>query len=146
MIFNRKPTQSQSISGANISGAQVQQGQAGRDLTQTQQGNQAEQHHQGLKAEDVVNLLVQIETTIRASNLPTDSQEKAIAYLKAAQQEAQELEPDKDLMTKNLKRMGDTISTANDTVVAGKTLWQTVQPLLLPVLGWMGVAASVLGL
>jgi hypothetical protein len=146
MIFNRKPTQSQSISGANISGAQVQQGQAGQDLSQTQQGNQAEQHNQGLQAEDIVNLLGQIETTIRASNLPPDRQQKAIAYLNAAQQEAQEPEPDKDLMTKNLKRMGDTITTANDTMVAGKTLWQTVQPLLLPVLGWMGVAASVLGL
>jgi hypothetical protein len=41
MLFKRKPNQAQSISGANISGAQVQQGQAEENLTQTQQDNQA---------------------------------------------------------------------------------------------------------
>lgn len=146
MLFKRKPDQSQSISGSHISGAQVQQGQAEGNLTQTQQGNQANQHNQGLSAAEVVALLSQVEATIRGSGLPAASQDKAVAYLNAAQQEAAEPEPDKDLMAKNLKRMGDTLSTANETVTAGKTLWQTVQPMLLPVLGWLGVAAGFLGL
>ena len=146
MVFKRKPNQSQSISGTNISGAQVQQGQAEGNLTQTQQGNQAHQQNQGLSAEDVVAILGQVEATIRSSGLPATSQDKAIAYLNAARQEAEEPEPDKDLVAKNLKRMGDTLTTANDTVTAGKTLWQTVQPMLLPVLGWLGIAAGLLGL
>jgi|GEM_PF-5554086 len=50
MLFKRKPNQSQSISGSQINGAQIQQGQAEDDLTQTQQGNQADQQNQGLSA------------------------------------------------------------------------------------------------
>jgi len=50
MLFIRKPNQSQSISGSQINGAQIQQGQAEDDLTQTQQGNQADQQNQGLSA------------------------------------------------------------------------------------------------
>jgi hypothetical protein len=146
MLFKRKPDQSQSISGSQINGAQIQQGQAVGDLTQTQQGNQTDQHNQGLSAADVVTILGQVEATIRGAGLPAASQDKAIAYLNAAQQEAAEPTPDKDLMAKNLKRMGDTLSTANETVTAGKTLWQTVQPMLLPVLGWLGVATGFLGL
>jgi len=106
MLFKRKPNQSQSISGSNISGAQIQQGQAAGDLTQTQQGNQANQQHPGLR---VVAILGQVEATIRGSGLPAAGQDKAIAYLNAAQQEAAEPEPDKYLMAKNLKRMGDNI-------------------------------------
>ena len=146
MLFKRKPDQSQSISGSQINGAQIQHGQAAGDLTQTQQGNQTDQQNQGLNAADVVTILGQVEATIRGAGLPAASQDKAIAYLKAAQQEAAEPAPDKDLMAKNLKRMGDILSTANETVTAGKTLWQTVQPMLLPVLGWLGVAAGLLGL
>ena len=141
MLFKRKPDQSQSISGSQINGAQIQHGQAAGDLTQTQQGNQTDQQNQGLNAADVVTILGQVEATIRGAGLPAASQDKAIA-----QQEAAEPAPDKDLMAKNLKRMGDILSTANETVTAGKTLWQTVQPMLLPVLGWLGVAAGLLGL
>ena len=145
MLFKRKPDQSQSISGANITGAQVQQGQAGRDLTQAQQGNQAEIQNQGMTADDVVALLSQVEAMVRAAQMPEASKTKAIAYLGAAQQEATEPEPDKELVAKNLKRMGDTLTTANETVTAGKTLWQTVKPVLLPLASWLGVAASFLG-
>lgn len=49
MLFKRKPGQSQSISGANITNAQVQMGQAGNDLRQTQADNQGIDQSTGLK-------------------------------------------------------------------------------------------------
>jgi len=67
----------------------------------------------GPEAGDLVAILSQVETTIRNSGLPATSQGKAIAYLNAARQEAEEPEPDKGLMAKNLQHMGDTLTAAN---------------------------------
>ncbi|NMF82410.1 hypothetical protein [Nodosilinea sp. P-1105] len=146
MLFKRKPDQSQSISGVNLTNAQVQMGQAGNDLRQTQADNQGTVHTDGLSADQVAALLAQVIEAIAQAPLPEADKTKALAYLSAAQQETQEAEPDKDLIAKNLKRMGDTLQTASDSAEAGKTLWQTIVPLLRPLAGWLGTAATIAGL
>jgi hypothetical protein len=145
MLFKRKPSHSQSISGSEITGSQVQMAQAGENLTQSQQGNQSAQQKQGLTTTEVMAIFTKIEAAIQTTNLSQEEMKKAINYLNAAKQEAQESEPDKELVAKNLKRMGDTLKMANETTNAGKTLWETVQPMLAPLVDWLGLGKHLIG-
>lgn len=145
-MSKEKPSQSQSISGAQISGSQVQLGQAEGNMAQSQQGNQAAIAEQALTATDVVKLLAEIETLVQQSALPEEEKGKATAYLTAAKQEVEQKEPDKELVAKNLKRASDTIKNASETVEAGKKLWETLQKMLPLIVTWLGVAKSLLGL
>lgn len=143
-MFKKEPSQSQSISGSQISGAQVQLGQAEGDLTQMQQGNQA-MIRQEMSIEEILQRLGDIETLIRASTLSELSKGKAIAHLDTAKEAVQQPEPDKPETAKGLKRMGDTLKTANETADEGKKLLERIQPLLAPIATWLGIAVNVLG-
>lgn len=145
-MSREKPSQSQSISGSQISGSQVQLAQAEGDLSQVQQGDQATDSEQAITAVEVLGVLEKVGEMVKASELPEAKKEEVIAYLNAAQKEAQQTEPDKELVAKNLKRMGDTLKTAGDTVDAGKSLWEKIQPMLTTLVGWLGVAKGFLGL
>lgn len=136
-----QPTQSQSIDGANIVGSQVQQTQAGRDATASQAGNLAAQQ-QGLTGADVVKLLEELETTVKAAKLPADQEEEALDYLKSAKREAKQEDADKDMVAKNLKRVGDAIATADQAT----QLWEKAQAAFKKIAPWLGAAAKFLGL
>lgn len=145
-MSREQPFQAQSITGTQISGSQVQLGQADGDLNQVQQGNQGMDGNQAMTTMEALAVLDRIGDLVKGAGLPVAMQEEAIAYLNAAQKETQQPEPDKELVAKNLKRMGDTLKTAGDTVEAGKVLWEKVKPILLPLVGWLGAAKSFLGL
>lgn len=138
-------TKTQGISNSQISGAQLQFGQAERDLEQTQQSDRLVIAKQEIATKAFIEGLNQIADLLKESNLPDTRKTEATNYLNAATQEIQQPEPDKELIAKNLKRMGDTLKTANDTVEAGKGLWEKIQPMLLPLVGWLGTARSFLG-
>lgn len=134
-----QPTQSQSIDGANMVGSQVQQNQAGRDATASQAGNLAAQQ-QGLTGADVVKLLEELETTVKAAKLPADQEEEALDYLKSAKREAKQEDADKDMVAKNLKRMGDAIETADKAT----QVWGKAQEVFKKIAPWLGAAAKFL--
>jgi hypothetical protein len=134
-----QPTQSQSIDGANVVGSQVQMTQAGRDATANQAGNLAAQQ-QGLSGADVVKLLEELETTVKAAKLPVEQEEEALDYLKSAKREAKKEDADKDTVAKNLKRVGDAIETADKAT----QLWDKAQEVFKKIAPWLGVAARFL--
>ncbi|HEY9859258.1 MAG TPA: hypothetical protein V6D16_07115 [Candidatus Obscuribacterales bacterium] len=134
-----QPTQSQSIDGANVVGSQVQMTQAGRDATASQTGNLATQQ-QGLTGADVVKLLEDLETTVKAAKLPADQEEEALDYLKSAKREAKQEDADKDTVAKSLKRVGDAIATADKAT----QLWDQAQEVFKNIAPWLGVAAKFL--
>lgn len=145
-MSTEKLSKSQSISGNQISGSQVQIGQSEGDLSQVQQGNQATDSEQAIAAVEALGVLEKIGEVLRASELPEAKKEEAIAYLNAAQKETQQPEPHKELVAMNLKRIGDTLKAAGDTVDSGKSLWEKVQPMLTSLVSWLGVARSLLGI
>ncbi len=145
-LFGKKgqaetPKQSQSMSGIGGSG---QQAQAGRDGTATQQAQQARQQ-QGLTGVEVVTLLTQLQGAIEASRLDESVKEELADYLKVVKREAQKDTPNKDLMTGNLKQVGEVMKGLKETTEAGKSLWQTGGEVLKTIAPWLGVAASVFG-
>jgi hypothetical protein len=136
-----KPTQSMSFSGGQLSG--VQAGQAGGDLTQTQQNSQGEAEKQ-LTPVEVVELIAQIETLFRNSDLPEEQKEKALKHLETAKEETQETEPDKNYAAKSLQRATKVLKEANETVGAGQGLWQKLEPITSKLAPWLGIAAKSL--
>ncbi|MBD1863250.1 MULTISPECIES: hypothetical protein [Trichocoleus] len=134
-----QPTQSQSIDGANVVGSQVQMTQSGRDATANQAGNLAAQQ-QGLTGGDVVKLLEELETTVKAAKLPADQEEEALDYLKSAKREAKREDADKDTVAKNLKRVGDALETADKAT----QVWDKAQEVFKNIAPWLGGAAKFL--
>ena len=144
-IFGKKgqaetPKQSQSMSGIGGSGQQIQ---AGRDAIATQQAQQATQQ-QGLTGADVVALLAQLQGAIEAA-VDSAVKEELVDCLKVAKREAQKETPNKDLMTGNLKQVGEVMKGLKETTEAGKSLWETGGEVFTAIAPWLGVATSVFG-
>jgi tRNA U34 5-carboxymethylaminomethyl modifying enzyme MnmG/GidA len=146
MMFKKSqpqgPQQSQSISGSQISNAQIQQAQAGRDAIAHQAGNLATQ---GISDGDVVRLLTELETTVKASGINTTEQQKILNSVGAAKDEAQRQDADKDMVAKNLKRANETLEGLNKATDAGKSLWQKGQEVFGAIAPWLGAGAKLLG-
>lgn len=141
-MSEEKSSQSFSISGGQVSHAQIG-GQAGRDLsaTQNQQINQNESQ-KPLTQADVVELIAQLEELFRISGLPEAQTTKSIKHLEAAKEEVQEKEPDKDFAAKNLQKATKVLKEANEAVTAGTSIWEKVQPIIIKLVPWLGVAAN----
>jgi membrane-bound lytic murein transglycosylase B len=140
---SKKPDQSQSLSNVTQTGGMIQMGQAGRDLEQSQAGDLQTQQ-QGITAAEVVTLLEQFETAVKAASIDAAQQEELLDYLRPAKREAGQESPDKDLVGQNLKRVSETMQTLKETTEAGKSLWQTGAEILKAVAPWIGVAAAFL--
>ncbi|BAU12601.1 hypothetical protein LEP3755_31320 [Leptolyngbya sp. NIES-3755] len=147
-MFGKKPsenpTQSQSI-GGNITGSQVQMGQAGGDLTAIQRGN-SDDRTQGMTATDVVKLLEKLESAVKASSLSELEQEEVLDYLKPAKREAGKENANKNLISDNLKQVSEAMIKLKETSEAGKSLWQTGAEVLSAIAPWLGVAVHFFGL
>jgi hypothetical protein len=145
-LFGKKqPAQSQTISNVTVNGGQLQAGQAGGDLTQSQSGQMATQQ-QGLTGADVLALLEQLKGAIATTDISAEQKEEMLDYLKSAKREVGKEKPDKELVGRNLKQVGETMKTLKETTEAGKSLWQTGFEVFKAVSPWLGAAAALLGM
>ena len=120
-LFGKKqPTQSQTLSNVTVNGGQIQAGQAGGSLTQNQSGQIANQQ-QGLTGEDVLALLEQLRGAIATTDISAEQKEEMLDYLKSAKREVGKEKPDKELVGRNLKQVGETMKTLKETTEAGKS-------------------------
>lgn len=140
-MFSR-PSQSQSIINSPISGQNVQ---SSENSSQIQIGNQSNQNTSQISLREVIDLLAEVEKIIQASHLPIEDKNKVGAYINVTKLEVQEPNPDKSLAASNLKKASETIKSANDTVQSTKQLWTNLQPLLLQIGEWLGVAKNFFG-
>jgi hypothetical protein len=141
-LFEKKGhRQSQNMSGIGGGGLQSQ---AGRDSTAIQQGQNFDPQ-QELTGFEVVTLLAQLQMAITASAIDRHLKEEMQDYLKVVSREAQKEIPNKELMTGNLKQVGEMMINLNATTEAGKGLWQTGEKIFKDISPWLGVAAAVFG-
>lgn len=140
MPEENQPSQSLNISGGQLSNVQV--GQAGRDLTQTQSIRQGA--GEDLSSEEVLTLLSKLEEVLRSSGLPADQQEKAIRHLETVKEEAEAEEPDKGFALKSFQRATKVLQDATTTVEASQGLWQKIQPIAKTLAPWFGVGVNAL--
>ncbi len=135
-MFRKPPAQSQSISGTQITGSQIQMGQAGRDQELSQAGKQSASQ-QGLSGIEVVKLLGELETAVKTAGLSEDVAEETLDYLKPAKREAGKENADKDLVAQNLKKVGEVLNTVNKATDTGKNLWQKAQEVFQVIAPWL---------
>lgn len=140
-MFSRPP-QSQSITNSPISGQNLQ---SSGNSSQVQIGNQSSQNTSQISLHEVIDLLTEVEKMIQTSNLQIEDKSKIGAYINVTKLEVQESNPDKSFAASNLKKASETIKSANDTVQNTKQLWTNIQPLLLQIGGWLGVAKNFFG-
>lgn len=141
---NEKPTQSQSITGSQINNSQVQMVQAGGDAVVSQSGDLASAE-QGLTGTEVAQLLGEFASAIKAVQLPAAQEQKALANLGSAVEEAKEAEPDKDMVAKNLKRVNEALSGVDKATDTGKKLWEKGAEVFGAITPWLGAAAKLIG-
>jgi hypothetical protein len=139
-MSEEKASQSQSFTSFTNSPVSGQVGQ-GRDFTQTQ-SNPTLVPDSKLSIVEVVELLDRMKILIEESALPEAQKEKTERYLEAVEIEAKEPEPNKELAATNLKQVTETLKNAGDAMDAGTSLWQKVQPIVVPLAGWLGTATS----
>lgn len=142
MIFKKTPDQSIKIEGSKVSGVQIG-GQAGGDVHATL-SQQASQHsdEQGIGTEDVLELIGQMQSLIAQSTLPEEEKKKATRNLGTAKDELGSEKPDRELIASDIKRATKVFKDTEDAVVAGKTLFEEVQPIIKQLIPWLGVAAG----
>jgi hypothetical protein len=139
-----QPTQSQQFGNVTINGGQMQAVQAGGDVIQSMSGENAGQQ-QGMTGAEAIALLEKLAGAIAASGIPEEQKKKMMVNLEAAKQEAEEKEPNKDLMGANLTKVGERMKSLKDMTEAGKSLWQTGGEILKTIGPWVGIAVSFFG-
>lgn len=136
---DKRPPQSQSISGTSIINSSVNQnlvsGQGNISITHIESSGA---HEESLSVQEMVDLLIQVENLIQVEQLSESDKVKILRYLGAAQAEIQEEEPSKELVGSNLKRMAESIKLTDEALSAGQSLWERTKPLLVPLAGWLG--------
>jgi truncated hemoglobin YjbI len=142
-MLGKPSSQSQSISGTQVIGSQVQQGQA-EHLAQSQMGNLSTEQH-GLSGAEVVKLLEELETAVKAAGLPTESEEEVLECLKPAKRAAGKENANKDYVAQSLKQASEVLETASKATDASKNLWQKGQEIFKLIAPWLGTAAKLLG-
>lgn len=87
---------------------------------------------------EVVKLLTQFEGLLREEDLPDTQKAQAIKYLNDAKEEAQQKQPNRELMAKKVNQAIEVVKKANEAVGAGKGLVEKLQPILIPLASWLG--------
>lgn len=93
---------------------------------------------------EVVELLAQIERIIQDAELPEVATNKATKYIEVAKIEAEESEPDKQLISKNLERVTKKLEEVDKTVDTSKRIFEKVVPLVMRISSWIDMAIGSL--
>jgi uncharacterized protein YjbI with pentapeptide repeats len=111
------------------------------DNNQTTQQNQADTDtREQITQAEVIKLLAELSQKIVSSELPEETKQKILNRLVNVSDDVQEKEPDKELVTGNLKKVTETLAQASKSTEEAKKLWDNVQPILETVGKWLGVA------
>jgi uncharacterized protein YjbI with pentapeptide repeats len=123
------------------------------DNNQAVQGynNQVNQHNQAdtntreqITKAEVIKLLAELEQKIVSSELPEETKKKTLNRLTTVSDDVQEKEPNKELVTGNLKKVTETLAQASKSTEEAKKLWDNVQPILKTIAKWLGVGIQFL--
>ncbi len=86
--------------------------------------------------DDAIALLKDIHQSIQAATLPDTIKTAAMDYLRAAQQETQKANPNRDRVRVNLEGTLETLAEDESGIGADLNLWEQVTPLLVKIAGW----------
>lgn len=132
------------IQGTNIRAAQGNDIQAviGDDnlVKQTTEGN----IHgiENLTQADILQLLTELESLIKETELPAATKAEVIEDLSAVKTATDREEPNKKRALDRLTSVAETLEKTSKGLDAGQKIWQTAKPVLIKVATWLGAAAG----
>lgn len=91
---------------------------------------------------EVAELILQIKQAIQALDIPDSAKENSIKCLDIAKLEAEEEEPDKEFVSKNLERVVKNITSLEKTLDSSQRIMTIISPLLIKIASWLGTAAG----
>lgn len=132
------------IQGTNIRAAQGNDIQAviGDDnlVKQTTEGN----IHgiENLTQADILQLLTELESLIKETELPAATKAEVIEDLSAVKTATDREEPNKKRALDRLTSVAETLEKTSKSLDAGQKIWQTAKPVLIKLATWLGAAAG----
>lgn len=131
----------------NVSGSQISGGFA---LVQGKNNHIAQETYLGapvtgnqLSQEEVIQMLATIEQIVESTEeLPETIKQKSLKYLGRAKEELELPQPDKKFAACDLKQMAQMLINSSKEVPANKTLWQSIEPILMELPAWLDVPRS----
>jgi hypothetical protein len=110
---------------------------AGNNSTQSQSVSSLPSEQQS-SPQEILELLAEIEQEISDSEIPVKAKMRSTAFLNSAKASIDEKEPDKKGAKTDLGRLVKNLQDVSKTVVAGKSLFEAVQPTITKIGDWLG--------
>ena len=110
---------------------------AGDNSTQSQSVSSLPSEQQS-SPQEILELLAEIEQEISDSEIPVKAKMRSTAFLNSAKASIDEKEPDKKGAKTDLGRLVKNLQDVSKTVVAGKSLFEAVQPTITKIGDWLG--------
>lgn len=110
---------------------------AGNNSTQSQSVSSLPSEQQS-SPQEILELLAELEQEISDSEIPVKAKMRSTAFLNSAKASIDEKEPDKKGAKTDLGRLVKNLQDVSKTVVAGKSLFEAVQPTITKIGDWLG--------
>jgi hypothetical protein len=110
---------------------------AGDNSTQSQSVSSLPSEQQS-SPQEILELLAELEQEISDSEIPVKAKMRSTAFLNSAKASIDEKEPDKKGAKTDLGRLVKNLQDVSKTVVAGKSLFEAVQPTITKIGDWLG--------
>ena len=130
---------SQSNTGSMGGGQQAATGNHNKQTMSNQADTSAGEQ---LSQQQVLQLLTELKQSINESEIPVEIKEEATTYLSAARKAIEKEEPNKERAKINLEGVAEELEKASKVAGTGITLFTKVKPILLKVVGWLGVLTT----
>ena len=91
---------------------------------------------------DIIQLLTELESLVRETELPAETKAEVIEDLSAAKTATNKEEPNKKRALDRLTMAAETLEKTSKGLDAGQKIWQTAKPVLIKVAAWLGAAAG----
>ncbi|MBD2527519.1 hypothetical protein [Nostoc sp. FACHB-133] len=95
-----------------------------------------------LTKDDIVKLLIELQTLIQKSEIPEKTKEEATENLSDAQKAITKEEPKKNIALANLVSVAETLEKTAKTVDVGQKVWAIAKPILVKIASWLGANAG----
>lgn len=95
-----------------------------------------------LTKDDIVKLLIELQTFIQKSEIPEKTKEEATENLSDAQKAITKEEPKKNIALANLVSVAETLEKTAKTVDVGQKVWAIAKPIIVKIARWLGANAG----
>jgi AbiTii len=106
------------------------------------QVNQQQEATETLTKADILQLLTELESLIKETELSAETKAEVIEDLSAAKTATNREEPNKKRALERLTSVAETLEKTSKSLDAGQKIWQTAKPILIKVATWLGAVAG----